>query len=133
MLLRISAPAQGRPVYPLVVLVMLLALALVPWAAERAGARPNTLTLPDLAQMPLAFEANAGQADPAVRFTVRSPGGAFGFGPASVNLTLTPRLADRNVTPAQYTLGLRFVGADPAAQIDSGTLLPGRVNYLLGN
>ena len=49
-----------------------------------------------------------------------------------MTLTLTPPLKDRRAPPAQYTLGLRFVGADPAARIDSGPLLPGRVNYLLG-
>jgi hypothetical protein len=133
MLLRVAAPAQGRPVHLLTALVMLIGLALVPWAANRASTRSDALSLPNLAQMPLAFEANAGQADPAVRFLVRSPGGTFGFAPTAVQLTLTPHLAGRNTNAAQYTLGLRFVGADPAVPIRSGALLPGRVNYLLGN
>ena len=47
-------------------------------------------------------------------------------------VTLTPPLKDCRAPPAQYTLGLRFVGADPATRIDRGPLLPGRVNYLLG-
>jgi S-layer homology domain/Beta-propeller repeat len=133
MFLRVAAPAQGRPVHLLTALVMLIGLALGPWAANHASTRPDARSLPDLALLPLAFEANAGQADPAIRFTVRSPGGAFGFAPTSVQLTLTPRIADRSTTPAEYTVRLSFVGADPAARIDSGALLPGRVNYLLGS
>src|SRR5215211_1263486 len=38
--------------------------------------------------LPLAFEANAGQADPVARFLARAPGGTFFFTPAEIVLAL---------------------------------------------
>ena len=47
-------------------------------------------TLPRLAALPLHFEPNAGQSDPAVRYIAHTPHGALFFTPSEVGLSLGP-------------------------------------------
>ena len=118
-------------------------VAAAPVATPAAAARPAA---PQFARLPLAFEPNAGQADPAVRFLAHVPGGLLAFTPGAVLLVpaapaqeadppATPGKAagkpapDRSVPPA---VQIRFLDANPAATLAGGAPAPGRVNYFLG-
>ena len=71
-------------------------------------------------ELPLFFMENRGQADPSVRYLVRSPQfkGAF----ASVRV---------DITTGDGALRLRFKGAR-SARIEGIAALPGRANFLIG-
>ncbi|HEY2992252.1 MAG TPA: Calx-beta domain-containing protein [Methylomirabilota bacterium] len=89
--------------------------------------------------MPLAFEPNRGQADPAVRFLARGRGYAVFFTDAEAVLVLTPTqpATGRRGTPAEApstpaVVRMRLVGASPAPAINGLEPLPGRSHYLVG-
>src|SRR5690348_14578320 len=58
-------------------------VAAAPVAAPAGG--PGA-PVPHFGQLPLAFEPNTGQADPAVRFLAHVPGGLLAFTPGAVML-----------------------------------------------
>src|SRR5438046_2516008 len=100
--------------------------------ATRAGsASPQAA----LAQLPLSFEENRGQAAPATRFLARGPGCILELGATGSTLTLAARPAGEGgaAAPQSATLRTEVVGVDPRARVRGGARLPGRVNYLLGN
>src|SRR5690348_16236933 len=66
-----------------VCLISILALGRRPGQS----AAPPTMPL-DLSAIPLTFEANASQTDPAVRFLAHLPGGVLFFAPNQVVLSL---------------------------------------------
>ncbi|HEX3083747.1 MAG TPA: PQQ-dependent sugar dehydrogenase, partial [Pyrinomonadaceae bacterium] len=70
----------------------------------------------------LAFEANDGQADPAVRFLARS---------ARHQLLLTPRSVI--LQSAKGSVGIEFAGTNASTTVAGTAPLPGHRNYLLGN
>jgi hypothetical protein len=77
-------------------------------------------------QLPLTFEANAGQVDPSVRFLGRSQG---------FTLFLTDReavLSVRGASQKEAVVRLRLAGGAPRRPSGSNPL-PTRSNYLLGN
>ena len=106
---------------------------------------------------PLPFEPNAGQADPRVSFVARSRVGTLFFTTSGVDLALgkpvqasnplaansidsAPSESDTSISattdadkenPATR-MHLRFLDANPAATVNSGALLPGKANYLVG-
>lgn len=96
-----------------------------------------------LNRLPLYFEPNVGQSDPAVPFIARTGGGAILFARSGVTLVLqqpqelTSRYVERigrdhePATPG--VLSMNFVGANPDVTISAGEQTGGRVNYLLGN
>jgi hypothetical protein len=102
-------------------------------------------TLETFGQLPLAFEANQGQTDKNVRFISRGSGYGVFLTPTELVLKLRPpakqitKREDREVnTPASRStkstvLRFKFVGANPAPQIDGLEELPGKVNYFIGN
>jgi hypothetical protein len=71
--------------------------------------------------LPLAFEANAGQADSSVRFLARA---------GRSNLLLTPQAIE---VESDESFGIRFAGANVACEPRGVDLLPGRRNYLIRN
>ncbi|HEX4007052.1 MAG TPA: choice-of-anchor D domain-containing protein [Acidobacteriaceae bacterium] len=91
--------------------------------------------------LPLAFEANQGQADPAVRFLARGAGYGIYLTEREAVLTMRPSLrrhspsegalrADR--TPPEV-VRMKLAGASTAAQPDGLNKLPGVANYFIGN
>src|ERR1043166_8602439 len=70
----------------------------------------------------LAFEANDGQADAAVRFLARS---------GSHQLLLTSRSVI--LRSIRGSFGIEFAGASDSSRVEGREPLPGRRNYLLGN
>ena len=117
-------------------------------------AAPQRTTL-DLRAVPLAFAANTGQVDPAVRFLAHLPQGVLFFTPNQIVLTLQglecgaagadcgaaidhiPQCAvvrgGRAAPPPPGVLRLRFEDALPTATLRAGLPLAGQVNYFVGN
>jgi hypothetical protein len=79
-------------------------------------------------RLPAAFEPNAGQTDPSVRYSLRTSLGTYFF--TSSGMVLAP---STQAATDGAPLRLRFVGADPATPVQGGAALSGRVNYLMGN
>ena len=77
-----------------------------------------------IANLPLAFEANAGQADPRVNFLARGIGS---------ELLLTSSEAVLRLRHSQSSFTLKFPGANVCGRVKGADQLPGRRNYLLGN
>ncbi len=76
--------------------------------------------------LPLAFVPNVGQASKAVRYSAAGPGLSVAFTRQEVFLSLVEGSKGA-------TLGLRFLGASPAARLTAADRLPGTVNELRGN
>jgi len=102
---------------------------------------------PDYGKLPLAFEANEGQVDRAVRFIARGPGYQLFLTPSEAVLDL--RSADK-VQPAPTqpertradraslavkhdVLRIRVAGADPRAEVTGVEPYAGRSHFFLGN
>jgi hypothetical protein len=125
----------------------LAALMLMILGSVGPGASPAARSPAQLAArnpLPLTFEPNAGQADPAVRFLAHSAGSALFFTPGEVVLALEDRgcrppggpaaagPGPRTAAPAPpRTLRLQFVDPAPATLV-GGHDAAGRVNYLRG-
>jgi hypothetical protein len=89
-----------------------------------------------LAQVPLSFEANAGQTDPSVQFLSRGPGYTLFVGATDTTLVLNRSQAAPADDPAAAiadVLRLHLAGANPDTRAVGRDLLPGTVNYLKGN
>ena len=111
----------------------------------------------DLSHLPMQFEARTGQGDSDIRFLARIPGGTLQFAESEVVLSFAARdttsKSDRRPDQARTTavganyvtqrpqqsktnqpavLRLRFLGANPTAQLRSTTQLPGTVSYFRG-
>jgi uncharacterized repeat protein (TIGR01451 family) len=82
-------------------------------------------------KLPLSFEANQGQADPAARFLSRGQGYALSLMPGGADLSLRRPTADGQ--PSSALVHMRLVGANLAAQAAGLDKLPGTNNYLIGN
>src|SRR6266545_2981284 len=119
-----------------------------PHAVLANPAKTTTASAPartrSIGALPLAFVANAGQSDSAVRFLVRSRGGTFFFTPAEAVLAvpiLDPNapFVDRGRRSGQTArvagttvVRLQYQGANPARALRAGERLLGVVNYLVG-
>lgn len=112
-------------------------------AAEPGRAGPPQLST--LANLPLYFEANRGQAGSPESFVARGRGCSFFVAPTEAVLTLvkydTPPDGSRaerggaargRVTQTR-TLRFEFLGAESPAAVSGAGELTGKVNYLLGN
>jgi Beta-propeller repeat len=109
----------------------------IPAAAQRHAAHA-------LGKLPLAFEPNVGQTDPAVQFLAHGSGSAVFLTSTGATLsfgTPDPSRGQRNhlgpdpsSAPAGVVaLSLTFVGADQAVHAVGIDRLPGVSNYFLGN
>lgn len=87
-----------------------------------APSHPRVLAAYD--GLPLRFEANRGQTDPAVRFLSRGPG---------YTLFLTSSEAVLTMAKSQAVVRLELAGADPRAEVTGEDELPARSHYLIGN
>src|SRR6266540_3296435 len=119
-----------------------------PHAVLANPAKTTTASAPartrSIGALPLAFVANAGQSDSAVRFLVRSRGGTFFFTPAEAVLAVpildpTAPFVDRGRRSGQTArvagttvVRLQYQGANPARALRAGERLLGVVNYLVG-
>ncbi len=90
-------------------------------------------------QIPLSFEANQGQTDPAVQFLSRGSGYALFLTSQEAVLGLSKPVAPKagNTTErapsVEDVLRMELVGANARARVVGEEELPGTVNYFLGN
>jgi hypothetical protein len=97
-------------------------------AGERLEARALLAALPAAyGQLPLAFEANRGQTDPAVNFLARGAGYALFLTPNEAVVKLQAGATGSDV------LRLQLVGASAAPSAAGRDPLPGTSNYLVGD
>lgn len=128
----------------------LIVLALTGYCLLNAGFRSAPpVTSPtgnNQAELGLYFEPNVGQSGNSVRYIAHAPGAEIYFARGEVALALSttrrPTSANKSVpglaAPAEEAMladvvKIGFVGANPAAAMQSGTATQGRVNYLRGN
>ena len=123
-------------------LSLLAVLCFPPGASAEAG---RTSFMPTLrtayGKLPLAFEANRGQAARQTRFLTHGKGYSLYLNPQGVTLTLAkspghhlesrPDGADRPAS--RSALEMRLAGASSHPRISGLDPLPGKVNYLIGN
>jgi hypothetical protein len=89
-------------------------------------------------QLPLSFEANQGQADPAVDFVAHAQGYALALNAREAVLSLHKNAAkqtgvDVEMPEPANVLHVQLNGADPRAPLVAQDLLPGTANYFIGN
>ncbi|MCC6989143.1 MAG: hypothetical protein IT181_09110, partial [Acidobacteria bacterium] len=85
-----------------------------------------------LAQLPLAFEPNHGQAAAAVEFQTRAPGYLLQLAPAGMRLVVKGARGPRGTPARAAAVTMTWNGANPHAAARAEAMLPGTVNYLKG-
>jgi hypothetical protein len=133
------------------VLIMAMAVLLILFghlSTSNSSSLSSNENIPEasLEKLPLSFEPNAGQTNPSVRFLTHAPGGVLFFKPSEIVFALQQALpredeaarkdrasARNSPLPAPSEVHLQFLEANSALRIESAALLPGKVNYLLGN
>jgi hypothetical protein len=152
MLAGIDRAGSRRYASTVLALAALLLTALLS-AATRQNFGPVPIGAPprlDLDKLPLAFEPNAGQTDPSVRFVAHGPAGTLFFASSEVVLALRVKVGNSHLevdrasvstsrpSGPESTLALeglarmQFVGANSDPRIECAQPLPGKVNYLVG-
>ncbi|HKP53573.1 MAG TPA: SBBP repeat-containing protein [Chloroflexia bacterium] len=86
----------------------------------------------DFNRLPIAFELNAGQADASTRFIAHTSGASLAFYQDHLRIGLKAPAQD-GADARQDAVTMQFLGAGPAVRVESGSELPGKVNYLLGS
>ncbi|MGA7927140.1 MAG: SBBP repeat-containing protein, partial [Candidatus Sulfotelmatobacter sp.] len=84
-----------------------------------------------LGQLPLIFEPNQGQADPRVKFLARGAG--YSLFLDATGAMLAVQTARSSAGHSEQFVGMKLVGANPAAATTGTDALPGKSNYILGN
>lgn len=105
----------------------------------------KTAAMATYSKLPIAFEPNRGQSDKNVRFLAHAPGGLFyfcsdeivvslrktaGFNSRSGELAVPPQ--GRATTPRDI-VRMHFMEPNARPTMQGQELLPGKINYLLGN
>ena len=80
--------------------------------------------------LPVSFEENHGQVDSQVRYLAHVGHGTIYFTSAETVLALSSH--DSQKKPELSVLKLKWIGANPRAQMTAEHPLPGRINYLIG-
>lgn len=96
-------------------------------ASVREEGKHRVLT--EYARVPLSFVPNAGQTDMKVRFYAHGPGYRFYFTPEAAVLAFTKQADGKEKGLALY---LRFLGGNPAPEIEGIQRTGGTVNYFVG-
>ncbi|MEO8285153.1 MAG: SBBP repeat-containing protein [Chloroflexota bacterium] len=107
-----------------------------PVISNQSLAQPAAISGQALSRQPLAFEPNAGQTDPSVRFLAHAPGGTIFFTRAGVTLSLKSTSGPApagEVAADGPVVRIAFVGASAASLATDGPEMPFKVNYFTGN
>src|SRR5262245_16930136 len=83
-------------------------------------------------KLPLRFEANAGQTDPAVKFLSRGSGYNLFLTPTEAVLALSNKRSKTGAEP-QSVVRMKLAGANPEPQLEGEDALPGKSHYMIGN
>jgi uncharacterized repeat protein (TIGR01451 family) len=87
-----------------------------------------------LGQLPLIFEPNQGQADPAVKFLAHGSGYSLFLDANSAVLAMqTAPSSSSSAKPTEQFVRMKLVGSNPAAALAGADALPGKSNYMIGN
>ena len=97
--------------------------------ASASAAPSDQKALEAYGKLPLAFVPNAGQTDARVRFSAKAVGASFYFTQTEAIFSFA-KVSDPD---RRVVLSLAFLGANPETRLEGRRLLPGKVNYLLGN
>src|SRR5262245_30813316 len=95
----------------------------------RAAAQTAAAARTAYGQLPLSFEANAGQTDPRVKFLAR--GNGYGFFLTDDEAVL--RLGGAAAAESTDVLRMRLRGANPQTRAQATDTLPGENNYFVGH
>src|SRR4051812_46715309 len=154
---------KSKQVSLILAVVALLAIStlIATWQQASPLAHSTLRSAPALDPLPLAFEPNAGQSDPVVRFVAHAANGStLFFAPSEVVLSLPQAtedglegrgsqltegqgLAEGSVPKPQRpsapvsnrqskVVRLQFLGANDATTLISDKEMPGKVNYIAG-
>jgi hypothetical protein len=85
-----------------------------------------------LPKLPLIFEPNQGQANPAVKFLAHGAGYALSLNAEGAVLAMQTPPASKGKA-GQKIVRMEFIGSNANAEIAGMDLLPGKSNYLIGN
>lgn len=96
------------------------------------SASANAATILEWAAVPLSFEANHGQAEPAVKFLGRLPGYTVWLTPAEVVFALRAP-APATGAPVAEVVRMRWVGARSAPEVERVEPTAARSHYLVGD
>ena len=108
-----------------------------PWSHQAvAEVRANPASKTDaqaiLGKLPLIFEPNLGQANPAAKFVAHGAGYALSLDATGAVLGL--QIAHSSLGKSrEQLLRMKLVGANPEADIAGTSPLPGKSNYFVGN
>jgi uncharacterized repeat protein (TIGR01451 family) len=92
-----------------------------------------TQVLAAYGHLPLIFEANRGQSNPAVKFLARGSGYELFLTANEAVLALQPLSASRQSTPQLSVLSIGLGHTNPLAEASGADPLPGKSNYFIGN
>src|SRR5215204_6523090 len=112
-----------------------------PFAASAADPQTRTKIAERFGELPLSFEINRGQTDPAVKFLSHGPGYDLFLtaneAVLSLSKSLTPvvdKFQNPGATVAEgAVLRLKMIGVNATAHVEGQEQLPGKVNYFNGN
>ncbi len=95
----------------------------------KPASAPEPKAKSELLSLPLSFEANQGQTDPAVKFFSRGDGFALFLTPDSAVF----KLRSAPGTSSSAVVRMKLAGANSHSKISGAEMLPGTVNYFIGN
>jgi photosystem II stability/assembly factor-like uncharacterized protein len=84
-------------------------------------------------ELPLSFEINKGQTDPAVKFVSHGPGYDLFLTANEAVLSLSKPRSETTRRVEGSVLRLKLLGANAAPRVKGNEELPGKVNYFIGN
>ncbi|HET9495389.1 MAG TPA: SBBP repeat-containing protein, partial [Chloroflexia bacterium] len=108
--------------------VIALIVALLLGMGANPGQIPAQAGPAGLPAAPVQFEPNVGQANEAVSYVARMPGGTLYFGKS----TLLIEAKNRSAQGQPAAVRMELLGANDSPAIEAGAQLPGKVNYLIG-
>jgi hypothetical protein len=118
--------AAARVRWTVAGVLILLALAAIAALGDAVPAEARQRAANAHAKLPLAFVPNAGQTAERVRY--HAQGAGYGLYFTDEKAVLALHKGDRG-----HALELRFLGANPNAEIEASDRTSGRVNYLTGS
>ena len=102
-------------------------------AGQAIDAATQARVVADYGKLPMAFEANQGQADPEVQFLARGQGYGLYLTPTEAVLSLrAPTLSGPRSAP-NAVVRMRLAGSNPRSRLSGVDPLPGMSNYFIGN
>ena len=110
--------------------------AVRPSSSRTSSLRPSSAGKPDartiLGKLPLIFEANRGQSDPAVKFLARGAGYGLFLDGSGATLALQTAHAAHS-KPTAGAIRMTLVRSNQSTAIAGTQPLPGKSNYFIGN